>query len=660
MAVEKGDDVTTGTGNIWENLLNASGITNGTTKIDGVMVYDSTNKIVCGVNVTNLTSLTAAEAAAVNAQLSAWVNDAVEVLDVYLDELEVTSTNKDTVYSTAVSTIKTKECPELFAAVYTAKDKYDDLAATATRMKAQYNLDGTKVYADADIDEALAKDKADIYSRVFNATGYKDYLSKVSQTADEVAAAIAAAQKKFGTVNGDKITSYAVISYTTPVTAEADKKYCEDFYATEVKGTGNDYQEIADDTVKALYDAKTVEEVNTIMAEADAKLAELRTAAQEAALKNTDVTKYDSALTNYVAEAKALMTITPTGTYRAASIVDVAKTYTSTMNQDDGTYGAFKYAKDTADLEKLYQEAKTKIAAIKTDKELTAMAEEVVKLINALPAAATLENEEAYMAAYKAMKDYLDQPGTTNGDISGYLVFQSKMATLKTAQEKAITDAINVIPSAITLDNKDKVETARATFDKYYDFYDQFDETITPNDNEIKTAEGKVRTAEINDVIQQISKLNDNSTDAEIAAARAAYDALTGSQQREVKAAAGTYKLYILEKFDVDDAKAYVQDLKIKARSVKTSKGVKVTINADVQTLLDKGFTVEYKFYRSTKSNKNFGTAKITKTENTYLNTSGTKGTKYYYKAKLVVKDSNGTVVATTPLSQCLYACRTF
>ena len=107
-------------------------------------------------------------------------------------------------------------------------------------------------------------------------------------------------------------------------------------------------------------------------------------------------------------------------------------------------------------------------------------------------------------------------------------------------------------------------------------------------------------------------------------------------------------------------AKAYVQDLSIKARSTKTSKGVKVTIKADVQELLDAGYTVEYKFYRSTKSNKNFGTAKVTKTENTYLNTAGTKGTRYYYKAKLVVKNAAGEVVATTPLTQCLYATRTF
>ena len=50
----------------------------------------------------------------------------------------------------------------------------------------------------------------------------------------------------------------------------------------------------------------------------------------------------------------------------------------------------------------------------------------------------------------------------------------------------------------------------------------------------------------------------------------------------------------------------------------------------------------------------------ITKTTGTYTNTKGVKGTKYYYKAKLVVKNAEGEVVATTPLTQCLYATRTF
>ena len=666
LSVEKGDNLTDSSKTIQSKLLQETGVVDGTTKINGVMVYDSTNKVVCGVKVASLTSLTAAEASAINAQLAAWVKDSLEVLDVYFDELEVTATNYSTIYSSAVTLVTaTTQIDDLFVAVYTARDKYDAQVTAAAAKKAAYNLDGAKRYDDAAIDEALAKDKADIYGNVLTVSPvYKNYVQKVPQTADEVAAAIVVAQKKFGTLaaNGYELASYASISYTTPITAEADKKYCEDFYAAEVKGAGNDYREIADDTVEALYDAKTVDEVNAIMAAADAKLAELRTAAQEAALKASDVTKYDQALTAYVTEAQKLMTTTPAGKYRAASFTDVANTYSSTVLQSDGTsYGAFKYAKDAADLEKLYQEAKAEIAAIKTDKELTAMAEDVVKLINALPATATLENDEAYMAAYKAMKDYLDLPGTATSDINGYLVFASKMATLKTAQQLAITKAINDLPTVATVDNKAKVEAARALYDKYYDFYDQFDETITPVvDTAIKTAEGQVKTSETDAVILQINKLTENSTADEIAAARAAFDALTGSQQRAVVAAAGAYKLSILEKaFDEEAAKAYVQDLGIKARSTKTSKGVKVTIKADVKELLDNGYTVEYKFYRSTKSNKGFK-AMVTKTTGTYTNTKGVKGTKYYYKAKLVVKNAAGEVVATTPLTQCLYATRTF
>ena len=142
-------------------------------------------------------------------------------------------------------------------------------------------------------------------------------------------------------------------------------------------------------------------------------------------------------------------------------------------------------------------------------------------------------------------------------------------------------------------------------------------------------------------------------------AALDAYAKLTDRQRYELDADVLTLVEVVQNKV-LGDAKAYVQDLKIAARSVKTSKGVKVTIKADVQELLDNGYTVEYKFYRSTKSNAKFGSPKITKTTNTYLNTSGKKGTRYYYKARLVVKNAKGEVVAITPLTQCLYATRVF
>ena len=114
-------------------------------------------------------------------------------------------------------------------------------------------------------------------------------------------------------------------------------------------------------------------------------------------------------------------------------------------------------------------------------------------------------------------------------------------------------------------------------------------------------------------------------------------------------------------KFDDVDAKAYLQDLSLKARSVKTAKGnVKVTAVADVDVLVENGYTVEYKFYRSTKSNKGFKGVKDFSEDTTYTNTKGTKGTKYFYKVVVQAVDAEGNVVAKTPLKHCLYASRTW
>ncbi len=102
-------------------------------------------------------------------------------------------------------------------------------------------------------------------------------------------------------------------------------------------------------------------------------------------------------------------------------------------------------------------------------------------------------------------------------------------------------------------------------------------------------------------------------------------------------------------------------DLTLKARSVKTAKGnikVTLTVNANnIKAIEDLGYTVKYKFYRSTKKAKGYK-AKIEGTGKTYTNTSGKKGTKYYYKARVMVYDSQGALIAKSELKQCKYACR--
>ncbi len=101
--------------------------------------------------------------------------------------------------------------------------------------------------------------------------------------------------------------------------------------------------------------------------------------------------------------------------------------------------------------------------------------------------------------------------------------------------------------------------------------------------------------------------------------------------------------------------------LKLTARSEKTAKGnIKVTLTVDsdaIRQIEVLGYTVKYKFYRSTKKAASYK-AKYEKADLTYTNTAGTKGTRYYYKARVMVYDAQGALVAKSELKQCKYACR--
>ena len=114
------------------------------------------------------------------------------------------------------------------------------------------------------------------------------------------------------------------------------------------------------------------------------------------------------------------------------------------------------------------------------------------------------------------------------------------------------------------------------------------------------------------------------------------------------------------------DVKALTAKLTPVARSAKTAKkNVKVTVSLDkqdkaiIKELKDAGYTVKYRFYRSTKKAAGYKAA-VTKKTAAYTNTSGKKGTKYYYKVQVRVYDANGKLAAKTALKQCKYASRTW
>ena len=110
--------------------------------------------------------------------------------------------------------------------------------------------------------------------------------------------------------------------------------------------------------------------------------------------------------------------------------------------------------------------------------------------------------------------------------------------------------------------------------------------------------------------------------------------------------------------------KELMQNGKFKVTTTKTSKkSVKVTVTAknnktlisDIKTM---GYTVKYQFYRSTKKTSGYKLLK-TKTTSSFTNTKGKKGTKYYYKAQVLVYDGK-TLIAKSELKQASCGVRTW
>ena len=115
---------------------------------------------------------------------------------------------------------------------------------------------------------------------------------------------------------------------------------------------------------------------------------------------------------------------------------------------------------------------------------------------------------------------------------------------------------------------------------------------------------------------------------------------------------------------NADHIKALMQNAQYKVTTSKTSKKsvkVQVAAKSDKTLLTDiknMGYTVKYQFYRSTKKTAGYKVIK-TKTTNTFTNTKGTRGTKYYYKARVLVYDGK-TLVAKSELRQCGWGSRTW
>lgn len=176
-------------------------------------------------------------------------------------------------------------------------------------------------------------------------------------------------------------------------------------------------------------------------------------------------------------------------------------------------------------------------------------------------------------------------------------------------------------------------------------------DNMTINGEVVKAAD-----AENYEKVLEASDKYDKLSTAEKAAVDKEMKAQTGKTMAELKAEAEAIKASIgTSTFDVQKA---VKELTLKARSAKLKSGnIKITLKGDISEFEKNGYTVKYKFYRSTKKAKGYKAA-VTKDVPNYLNTAGKKGTMYYYKARVMVYDKDGKLVAKTELKQCKYANR--
>ena len=105
----------------------------------------------------------------------------------------------------------------------------------------------------------------------------------------------------------------------------------------------------------------------------------------------------------------------------------------------------------------------------------------------------------------------------------------------------------------------------------------------------------------------------------------------------------------------MQSAKFKVTTTKMSKKSVKVQVAAKSskTMISDIKSL---GYTVKYQFYRSTKKDAGYKLRK-TSSKNSFISTKGTKGRKYYYKARMLVYDGSE-LVAKSALKQCSYGAR--
>ena len=459
-----------------------------------------------------------------------------------------------------------------------------------------------------------------------NSTDYYVYNSKsyYGLEAKQIEAAMDTYKAAIDAANTDAELAKALEAFNESIGKIKDKTATDTLYATKLDTTAKAQADVliayaatlnAGKTGDALrdltdYDAQA-EWINWFKendARTDAEITALYNAGVEMLNAIPTVGEAKTAKTDIEAKIAALPTnLTSADKAAVKEVYEAYVEYKGTYEEEPANLNTLRLAIYTvgklekADVEKLEKEvAKIKVLAL-TDKAQVKALAEAAEAYNA-----DLEFEKMYTIASAPL---------TAVNVSAYT------NAIRALELQAVKDQIAALPATVTEADKAAVEAARAAYDAFVAEYE-----VVANDQTAYDAKGEVGS---------IAKL----TNAEATLATIAE----------------------LTKWTDADAKAYVFDQTIKATSVKLSaKKVKVTANFDASKLVENGYTVEYKFYKSTKKSSGYKYTGVTKVEDakTYTNTNAKKG-KNYYKFKVVVKNADGTVILTTALKDCKYALRT-
>jgi hypothetical protein len=267
--------------------------------------------------------------------------------------------------------------------------------------------------------------------------------------------------------------------------------------------------------------------------------------------------------------------------------------------------------------------AEAALAALHQAEIDQAVADAVIALINALPTEVALTDEAAITEARAAYNALTDAQKALVTNLDALTTAETALQTLQNeAAAGTVTDAIAALPAAdaITLDDEAAVAAARAAYD-----------ALTPaqqalvDASALVAAENAINQLKAEAVTNLIAALPaadavtlDN--EADIAAARAAYDALTDAQKALVDASA------------LVAAEARIAELKfgtvkpvVKAENDKKTGKIQLTITPVAGA-------VKYHILVSDKADGTYKeVAAITGTTYTY---EGTPGTQYFFKVR--------------------------